>query len=302
MNDKYFDGNAEARDLSGRVRFVYDGNNDGTYEGDTDRIWELDRYSEIGTSTTSPEDGIARYVYKLQPDSITGTPVRLKIYEGDDPNDFIISDDFLTTVENLYETYNMTIYSGGLNQGKIKAEVLIEGDWVPFEIDIGTADLTVRGTTNEEHIVSVGSNTGSVTANNTVIDRETGCTITAVAPVEGTRYYINESLVSVDPANVSLLSDDVVDTDPLYSYIVENDLADNGSNYLYRYLDLVDHTNGRAWVTATEPIDVYWKIPNGASRNDDFQIIHFEGLDREYDNLDNQLAENKHEVYSTWNG
>ena len=302
VNNKYFGGNAEAQDLSGRVRFVYDGNNDGTYEGNTDRIWDLDRYSEIGTSTTSPEDGIARYVYKLQPDSITGTPVRLKIYEGDDPNDFIISDDFLTTVENLYETYNMTIYSGGLNQGEIRAEVLIEGDWVPFEIDIGIAELTIRGTTNEEHIVNVGSGIDSVTENTTVIDRETGCTITAVAPVEGTQYYINESLVSVDPANVSLLSDDVVDTDPLYSYIVENDLADNGSNYLYRYLDLVDHTNGRAWVTSTEPIDVYWKIPNDASRNDDFQIIHFEGLDREYDDLDNQLAENEPVVYSTRNG
>src|SRR5699024_9056894 len=47
VNNTYFGGNAEAQDLSGLVRFVYDGNNDGMYEGDTDRIWELDRYSEI---------------------------------------------------------------------------------------------------------------------------------------------------------------------------------------------------------------------------------------------------------------
>ena len=194
----------------------------------------------------------------------------------------------------------MTIYPGALEEQDIKAQVLGENGEVLYTLDVevGTATLTVRGTTNSELIVPVGNDTSSVTGNADIIDQETGCTITAVAPAD-TQYYINESLVSVDPANVSLLSDDVVETDPLYDYIVENDLADSNSNYLYRYLDLVDDTNGRAWVTATNPIEVYWKIPDGASRNGTFQIIHFQGLDREYDDLDVQLATNKPVVYST---
>ena len=54
-------------------------------------------------------------------------------------------------------------------------------------------------------------------------------------------------------------------------------------HYIYQYLDLVDETNGRAWVTADRPVDVYWKLPKGSDSNDDFKLVHFTGLDRQYD-------------------
>ena len=34
---------------------------------------------------------------------------------------------------------------------------------------------------------------------------------------------------------------------------------------LFRYLDLVDASNGNAWVTADKPVEVYWPYPAGTS-------------------------------------
>ena len=49
----------------------------------------------------------------------------------------------------------------------------------------------------------------------------------------------------------------------LKDYLVKNDQAETDDHYIYQYLDLVDETNGRAWVTADRPVDVYWKLPKG---------------------------------------
>ena len=63
----------------------------------------------------------------------------------------------------------------------------------------------------------------------------------------------------------------------LKDYLVENNQAETDDHYIYQYLDLVDETNGRAWVTADRPVDVYWKLPKGSDSNDDFKIVHFTG-------------------------
>ena len=161
-----------------------------------------------------------------------------------------------------------------------------------MSVNVETATLTVRGTTNAEVIHAVGNDVDAV-ADNTHH-------ITAVAPTD-TTYYINESQVEVDPSNVSLLSDELVETEPLQEYIVDNNIANNGENFEYRYLDLVDNTNGNAYVTATNSVDVYWKIPEDADR-DSLRIVHFNELDREYTDLDTMLANNPPDVYTLDNG
>ena len=302
IDDAFFAGDQEAANLSGQIRFVYDGDRDGEYTNkDEDRVWNLDLYSEGESKTAVGEDGVARYVYRMDADSLSGTPIRMLFTDG---NEEIISDDFEIGLETgLFKTYDMTIYPGLLESGAIKAQVLVDkdGDGVYSEdeividnmsVNVGTATLTVRGTTNEEVIHAVGNDVDAVADN--------AHHITAVAPTD-TKYYINESQVEVDPSNVSLLSDELVETEPLQEYIVNNDIADNGENFEYRYLDLVDNTNGNAYVTATNPVDVYWKIPEDADR-DSLLIVHFNELDREYTDLDTMLANNSPDVYTLDDG
>ena len=303
INDEYFDGKQEAANLSGKIRFVYDGNGDGEYKTkDADRVWNLDLYSEGEKSQTAVgEDGVARYVYRMDADSLSGTPIRMLFT---DRNEEIISDYFeIGLATGLFKTYDMTIYPGLLESGAIKAQVLVDenedGKYSEDEVvidnmsvNVGTARLTVRGTTNAEVIHAVGNDVDAVADN--------AHHITAVAPTD-TTYYINESQVEVDPSNVSLLSDELVETEPLQEYIVDNNIANNGENFEYRYLDLVDNTNGNAYVTATNSVDVYWKIPEDADR-DSLRIVHFNELDREYTDLDAMLENNPPEVYTLDDG
>ena len=290
INEQYFDGEQIAKNLSGQVRFVYDGNNDGAYiDAESDRIWELELYSENQSLTAKNEDGIARYVYRMDADSLSDVPIRMLFSNGSEE---VISDDFKISLEDgLYREYGMTIYPGLLDENKIKAQVLVNGTVVEknLDVEVGTATLTVRGTTDDKDINVVGNDTGAVVNNDH--------NITAVAPND-TQYYINESQVSVNPEDVSLLSNALVDTEPLKDYMVDNGIAENDENYEYRYLDLVDNTNGNAYVTATKPVDVYWALPEGADPDDDFRIVHFNALDREYDDLNEMLAENEPVVYS----
>lgn len=302
IGNEFFAGNQVAANLSGQIRFVYDGDRDGEYTNkDEDRVWNLDLYSEGGSKTAVGDDGVARYVYRMDADSLSGTPIRMLFTDG---NDEITSDNFEIGLETgLFKTYDMTIYPGLLNSGAIKAQVLVDenkdGKYSEDEVvidnmsvNVGTAKLTVRGTTSAEVIHAVGNDVDAV-ADNTHH-------ITAVAPTD-TTYYINESQVEVDTSNVSLLSDELVETEPLQEYIVDNNIANNGENFEYRYLDLVDNTNGNAYVTATNSVDVYWKIPEDADR-DSLRIVHFNELDREYTDLDTMLANNPPDVYTLDNG
>ena len=295
IDEKYFAGQKEASDLSNRVQFVYDGNDDGEYidEG-VDRVWKLEMYSQGEDATSQTSDEVARYVYRMDADELSGEPVRLQFTQGDR---FMTSDDFEISLEDLYQKFDMTIYPGDIVTGEIKTQILdTEGNVVEtLGVEVGDAVLTVRGTTNDEAIKPVGTEPSDVTEN----DHH----ITAIASNPDTSYVINTSEVSVAPEQVSLLSDELVQTEKLQSYIVENNIADSTDNYQYRYLDLVDSTNGNVWVTPSKPIDVYWKLPEGTNSEDyDFQIVHFQGLDREYDDVDTKLDQNEPVVYSENNG
>ena len=301
VDEKYFEGSGTAADLTGRVRFVLDSDDDGllTTEDEGDRIWELDWYTDENIGSSTSIGGVQRFVYRMDADSLHNIPVRIQF--TDEEGNTVISDDYTINLNDLYKTYRMTIYPGELNRESIKAQILDDDGTVLETLDVKVSEnatLTIRGTTNAEIITGVGSGESDVAANTDVVNNDGGGAVTAIAP-SGTEYYINESLVAVDPENVSLITDAVVETEPLRDYIVENDLAGRGENYVYRYLDLVDDTNGRAWVMATEDIEVYWSLPEGSSPTDNFRVIHFQGLDRQYDDLDAALAGNDPVIYSS---
>ena len=303
VDEEYFEGSGTAADLTGRVRFVLDSDDDGllTTEDEGDRIWNLDWYTDENIGSSTSIGGVQRFVYRMDADSLHNILVRIQF--TDEEGNTVISDDFTINLNDLYKTYGMTIYPGELNQDNIKTQILDDDGTVLETLDVKVSEdatLTIRGTTNAEIITGVGSGESDVAANTDVVNNDGGGAVTAIAP-SGTEYYINESLVAVDPENVSLITDAVVETEPLRDYIVENDLAGRGENYVYRYLDLVDDTNGRAWVMATEDIEVYWSLPEGSSPTDNFRVIHFQGLDRQYDDLDAALAGNDPVIYSSAN-
>ena len=177
INQEIFGGNQNAQDLTGLVRFVYDGNDDGEYNKEeengeiVDRIWELALYSSGGnmTSQTSPEDNIARYVYRMDKDTLSETPIRIQFYEGDNTDNFVTSDDFnLSLKDDLYKEFNMTIYPGSLHKGKIKAEILdpkTKQIIATRDVKVESGKLTIRGTTNEEQFSTVGNEEESVVKN-----------------------------------------------------------------------------------------------------------------------------------------
>ena len=270
-------------DLSEYLTFTY---SDGTET----RNWPLAVYEEgsyDGINSTLPD---GRYVYRIEPATVEGKeiPIRLEFHalddNGDPIGDPIISNDFDANATNLYDKYSMTIYAGALEQDLVKANLTIGDDTYAFDVEIVSGTLTVRGVEDNSANHPVQDNHEAVSDNTNAVDR--GTTVTAVdSNTADTTYYINEDeSVTVDPDNVHLLADSTLENDtPLKDYLLEKDHADSGSEIQLLYLDLVDNSNGNAVVVPSQPLDIYWKIPNDANVNGDFRLVHFKGLDREYD-------------------
>ena len=108
-------------------------------------------------------------------------------------------------------------------------------------------------------------------------------------------YYLNgdeSRVINKDNANISLmwdaplLGDKPGNREQLLENKVANQLGDAGQDQAYRYdfkyLDLVDANNGNAWVSAEYGSIVYLPYPDGLTKDDDIQLVHFKGLNREY--------------------
>ena len=308
-----------ATDLSKILTFTY-------ADEEQTREWSLALYydDEDGTSyeeTTVGDVTRNRYVYRMNPAVVGGEkiPVRVQFTPmGEEGGIPTLSDDFTLDLGTLYQQYDMTIYPGLLEQDLVEAQVKLNGgdNTETLPVKVGNGTLTVRGTTNGEVTTKVATTTDDVTKNTKTIDETTGCTITAVADAD-TQYVINDSHVTVEAENVHLLADELSQGDTaegdaanesqqiLKNYLVKNDQAETDDHYIYQYLDLVNETNGRAWVTADRPVDVYWKLPKGSDSNDDFKLVHFTGLDRQYDEeTEGLIGQEGYEVeaYTTSNG
>ncbi|MBM6910414.1 S-layer homology domain-containing protein [Oscillibacter valericigenes] len=256
-------------DLSNVLSFVYE-----QEQEDTEKHWTLQMYNPA-----SGANNIAykKFIYQLEPGA-EQAPVRLLIKDAagkEQP-----SDRFEFDVETLYQEYTMTIY-GGENVETNEVQAVIEGD--TYSVFVDTGNLTVRGVKGEDSTSAV------VTEKPEELDK-----ITAVAADDVT-YYINDSAIPVrKDAEIHLLADELADTPQALTDAAEK--AINGAivdpEYDFMYLDLVDNSNGNAYVTLNkdgeadgeaDTVTIHWPIPDDADPDGKFYVVHFDGLDREYD-------------------
>lgn len=245
-----------------------------TYENDNDlRSWHIVPYDgEIGDGMTS------HGIYRFEPYEGSNTAVRMqfeKTVHGIGTGEIVTDDNFVIE-DNLGQDLLMAVYGESIEMGYVK---LVYDD-VEYAVTTNTGTLKVRSTTESEVY-------GSVVEREMDVPRgEPG----VVVP-DGAKYYINNKPVEVvDTSGVMLLFDDIIEQN---SASVSNtqllinraDEVLGGSSdsrrYEAKYLDLVDTSNGNAWVAADENITVYWPLPAGTGRNTSFTLLHFEGLHRE---------------------
>ena len=252
------------------------------------RTWTIHLYDENAGHVSNVGE---RYVYRFEPTD-PKDKVRMQFVDPADP-DTVIDDDEFDINNALSEKYIMSLYTGAVENGKIKATVTIGGqESAPISIGLWDSTLTVRGTTGQD----------TTTENVVAQVPETINTITAVEGTQKPTYYINGSKIQVSDQNVQLLVDSIVDSELSEGQYVhdtlldmakdENALPSSYDGVEFKYLDLVDSSNGNVWVTMgkDDSLTVYWPYPAGTDQDDDFTIIHYEGLDREFDlnNLANQ--------------
>lgn len=182
-----------ATNLAGILSFRYYDEN-----GNMIRNWDLEDqgvYSKDG-------DVITAYVYSLSPNTAEeqrGIKVRLQVTNPDDGNSVVFDDDIDMDATLVSDQYTMKIYSGELDQSKIKAVFTMGDDSITCNVEIGTGELLVKSVTD------IGTTTNAIEDNG---DAVASGTLTAVAD-STVHYYVNDSEVTVDPDRVQLLVDSV---------------------------------------------------------------------------------------------
>lgn len=259
-------------DLSGHLSFSYD---DGA---GTTRTWTLERY-DMKEGNTSIGDGEydGKYIYRIVP-AEGQDPVRLQF--TDEEGNTTTSDDFQIELEDLYQEYEMAIYSGALDPSRLQAVIDFgNGDEREYILNAEGATLTIRGVVDKE-------DEDVTTAIITSDPSESVGNLTAQVPAD-TRFFINESPLEVaDWGAVELLADSIVPAaEDILLVRTYDDFPVLGEDYKHEfcYLDLVDTSNGNVWVTADNPVTVYWPYPEGTDKGTEFYVVHYEGLDREFD-------------------
>ena len=175
-------------------------------------------------------------------------PVRLQF--TDDDGTFMTSDDFTVSLDELFHVYDMTIYAGDLNQKLVKAVLTVNNAATEYDATVESGELTVRGVTdNDTHYTTVED---SVPENVTSVTAQVGA---------DAKFYINGSQLEViDPSDVKLLVDSLVpdQNNTLVNSALEKfDAIPNDYDYEARYLDLVDTSNGNAYVTTDDAVVGY---------------------------------------------
>ena len=234
--------------------------------GDTSFTWDIVPYDGV--------DGASHGIYRFDPQSGSNTHVKMRFFD-EDLKRYVDSDSF-DIVGHLNKDLKMEVYGENIPMEHVK---LVYDD-VEYAVTTNTGTLNVRSTTESEVY-------GSVVEREMDVPRgEPG----VVVP-DGAKYYINNKPVEVvDTSGVKLLFDDIIErnTSGVSNTQLLIDRADEvlgGSSdsrrYEAKYLDLVDTSNGNAWVAADGAVTVYWPLPAGTGWNTNFTLLHFKGLHRE---------------------
>lgn len=239
--------------------------------------WNIVPYDDV--------DGASHGIYRFDPQPGSNTHVKMRFFD-EDLNTYVDSDSF-DIAGHLGKDFKMEVHGENILMEHVK---LVYGG-VEYAVTTENGTLKVRSTTDSPEYGEVVAQEASVP------NGESG----VVAP-EDTTYYINDSTVKVsDDAGVMLLFDDIIEQN---SASVSNtqllinraDEVLGGSSdsrrYEAKYLDLVDTSNGNAWVAADGAVTVYWPLPAGTGWNTNFTLLRFDGLNRETSvgNVENLIA------------
>ena len=277
-------------DLSQYLTITAEAHNDtGTSE---DRSWTISLYDADGTTDVN-----GRYVYSFAA-AAGQDPVRMQF--TDENGNIQLSDEFNIT-DALYQQYIMSLYTGAVDAGTVTAVAHDLGEDVSnMTATVGLVDstLTIRGVSGQETKTDISANLDG-----------TETEITATHGGDQPTYYINGSEIQVGDQNaVQLLVDDIVSPEGSNAHETLLNMADEHisgyDGYELKYLDLVDSSNGNAWVTMRngDTLTIFWPYPEGTDSSDDFTLVHYEGLDRDFNVSDLDEQDVNMEVLSTEDG
>ncbi|OUQ59320.1 hypothetical protein B5E56_08445 [Flavonifractor sp. An112] len=285
MNEE-LGGYANAENLSDKLVLTYDDGNGDKKE------WNLSLYGTTAHSTDVAGVEAARYIYRIVPGEGTGNiPVRLKLTDQI-TDEIITSDQFTPNSNEQYKAYDMSIYTDEVTADKVTAKITINGQTYTCKVEGTEGQLVIRGLTSENITTDIVAAESGLNSSN----------ISAVLPKGGVTYYINGSNVELsDTDGVKLLVDEVLDDGVLKAYIQENMTGKiPAGDYVYKqqYLDLVDTKNGNAYLSLgeNEKLSIYWPVPDDFDTSKDFYVVHFDALDRNYNNLGDELSKNGPDV------
>ena len=265
-------------DLSDKLRLTSDDDN-GTM-----RSWSLELYSDESKSHVI-ENGRRVYIYKLRriDDGEENVP-RVQFTRAD--GSVMTESKFQALLTDQFRNYKISVYQGLLDEQIYQATLTTaDGQTFTRPIKLGTGTLKVRGN-NDTTYRAIENNTIP-----SVNPQEKDIMLVSTAQA-GTQYYINNSGISVPSSDdVKLMVDHSLDDALLSAYINRTSNTEGKYSYQFRYLDLVDTSNGNTYVTmgAGQKMNLYWPVPSDAKSNSEFHIIHFKGIDRDSDVDVNEL-------------
>lgn len=264
-------------DLSDKLRLTLDDDN-GTM-----RSWSLEMYGDESKSRVM-ENGHRVYVYKLrQINDGEETVPRVQFTRAD--GSVMVESKFQALLTDQFRNYKISVYQGLLDEQIYKATfTTADGQTFTRPIKLGTGTLKVRGN-NDTTYRAIENNTIP-----SVNPQEKDIMLVSTAQTD-TQYYINNSGISASSDGVKLMVDHSLDDALLSAYINRTSNTEGKYSYQFRYLDLVDTSNGNTYVTmgAGQKMNLYWPVPSDAKSNSEFRIIHFKGIDRDSDIDVNEL-------------
>ena len=263
--------------LSGKLQLTSDDDN-GTM-----RSWSLELYSDESKSHVM-ENGRRVYIYKLrQIDDGEETVPRVQFTRAD--GSVMTESNFQALLTDQFRNYKISVYQGLLDEQIYKATLTADGQTFTLPIKLGTGTLKVRGN-NDTTYRAIENNTIP-----SVNPQEKDIMLVSTAQTD-TQYYINNSGINVPSSDdVKLMVDHSLDDALLSAYINRTSNTEGKYSYQFRYLDLVDTSNGNTYVTmgAGQKMNLYWPVPSDAKSTSEFHIIHFKGIDRDSDADVNEL-------------
>lgn len=255
--------------------------------------WKLEPYGEGSSVSSTTKDGY--FIYKITP-TVGSDSAKLRVSFMDSDGNYVNTDAFNIEDDNtLDQTYRMKIYGDRVDASTLYATIKYDNgtsETVSVQGAEEPATLKVRYT---EPDADVNKSFETVAQASEKEDGNDQTKLSNAYMIRGgvNDFMINNSNVQVSAGNVSLLVDDIAKTAGTnFEETLEKGAVDavkqahpevdtSKLQTAAKYMDLVDATNGNAWVTTKEKVTVYLPFPEGTDASTKFYVAHFDGLDRE---------------------